>query len=579
MALVVRELVTSLGFKTDAAKIRLFDRKINKLIKKLDAVSKKATKAGKTLTARLTAPIIGLGTAGALSFSKLEKGLVNVNNLLSVTELEKYREELKKLQEQSVKNGFTIEDTNQALFDTISALGASDNALKAFEVAQELAVAGNADLAVSVDGITSIMNAYGKELTDANEVANTFFSAQVKGKTTVSALAANVGKIAPIARAAGVGFKEIVATLSILTTSGLSTEEATTALRSAISSLIKPGKESAKILKRLKIPFGAAKIEALGLTEVLKRLRTAQNKYGTDLIAKAIPNVRAFTAVVSLNDNQLDAIGETVRKITEDTSGPDGMSRAFKDMSDTLDRRFKRAVGRSKIALSAVFEQFKPDIIIILDKITKLLDRFNSLSPALKRTVGVFALLLASLGPILIGLGLMIKAFSLMLIPLKLIFGIFTLIKVAILAAFGPVGLIVAALVGLVAISVLVFKNWDKIKGLFGDIGSLIKKLGFGLVKKLFGKGDIVANVAGAANGAPTSDIARNSVVNTVTRNAARTSKSQVNNTSIKIDAPVTVENGGDPDVIRKSVTESLQKGIDKMLRDTANANIPQVAF
>jgi TP901 family phage tail tape measure protein len=214
----------------------------------------------------------GLGAASVKAFGDFEKGITNVFTLLDKDQLVQFEGDLTAVSKGAIAMGFSMEDVNKALFDNVSALGTSENSMEAFEVAQKLAIGGVADLSVAVDGITSIMNAYGKETTNSNVVANAFFTAQKAGKTTVDRLASTVGAVAPMAKSAGVGFQELLATMSQLTLGGLSTEESATALRGALTALLKPGAEAEKILTDLGVPFGASGLQASSLREALLKL-------------------------------------------------------------------------------------------------------------------------------------------------------------------------------------------------------------------------------------------------------------------------------------------------------------------
>ena len=311
-------------------------------------------------------------TASSISFASLELGLVNVQNLLSNDDILKYTDRLKIMQKEGVQAGFSIESTNKALFDTISALGASEAGFNTFKQAQILAIAGVTDLSIAVDGITSIVNAYGRETTDATAVANAFFTAQKAGKTTVAQLSASIGQLAPIAKSAGVGFEEALSAVSALTLGGLSTDEAVTSLKGAFTALIKPADNAKKILQAMNIPFGAANIKALGLSKTLLALTKAQEKFGTDAIAQAIPNIRAFTAVTALSEDKLKILDKTMLQINKDIKNGTGLNEAYARVNDTMSKKFSQATGSVKIFAGTIGETFNKQVKSGLDLVTKL---------------------------------------------------------------------------------------------------------------------------------------------------------------------------------------------------------------
>lgn len=326
------------------------EKSTNRLRGSFGALKKAAKAAG--------AATIATGTA----FASFETGLVQTLNLLDRKEIDKFEGKLKALQKEGVKAGFTIQSTNKALFDTVSALGASESSFKTFQQAQKLAIAGNTDLSTAVDGLTSIVNAYGRESTDAFRVANAFFTAQKAGKTTVEELSNSIGRAAPIARSAGVSLEELLATVSTLTLGGLSTAEAVTGVRGVLNSLIKPSKEAEKVLTAMGVSFGAESIKAKGLKGVLEELTVATNKYGVDALARAIPEMEAFNAVAALNSDSLKQIDGIMQQVNKDVKNGTGLMEAYTRANETLSIAFKKTVGSVKSYLAATGEFIAPKL-------------------------------------------------------------------------------------------------------------------------------------------------------------------------------------------------------------------------
>jgi len=251
--------VTIFGIDRFSEAAKKIQGSLSGLSTKMQSLNKKAAHFGKQAKAfgSYISTRIGIPTLAAVAtFGKMEKGLTNVLTLLSKEEILVYKDRLRKIQDGAIGLGFSIEDTNKAMFDNISALQMNESAIQAFEMAQKLAIGGVTEISTTVSGLAAVMNSYGKETTSASEVANAFFSAQRAGMTTVEKLALNVGTVAPIAKQAGIGFKELLATMSQLTLGGLSTDMAATALRGAISGLLKPADQAAKVLKYFNVPVG-----------------------------------------------------------------------------------------------------------------------------------------------------------------------------------------------------------------------------------------------------------------------------------------------------------------------------------
>lgn len=478
------------------------------------------------------AGIIGALTAvGAFvplkQFADWEKGIMSVYTLMSKGDIEQFGSKLKDISKEAVRMGFAVEDANKGLFDTISALGASDKSLSLYKQSMILAKGGCTDLSIAIDGMTSVVNAYGRETTDATKVAESFYTAQQYGKTTVGELASNVGKVAPIAKAAGIGFDELLATMSALTLGGLKTDEATTALRGALSSLIKPSKEAEETLQSLGVPYGMMQIRQKGLRYTLEKLNEAQKKH-PELMAQAIPNIKAFTAVMALSSDKLEIVDNIMTDIGKNMTSGNGLMSAFKNMGKTGSATMAKVSGEMTAAMIELGEVLAPYLLPLVrafgelvrklaelsPKIVPVIDGFISFASGVKSTIRALKPLIVFL-PIVTGLlsGFAVykavqflqmmrvqAALFSMTLKAQLIPSILASIPaiwsqtVAMLA--NPIFWIPAAIAAAVTAGFLLIKNWDQIKAFFGVCADWISekwhafienwKIGAGIIKDYF---------------------------------------------------------------------------------------------
>lgn len=460
-------------------------------------------------------------------FADWEKGIMSVYTLMSKGDIEQFGTKLKDISKEAVRMGFAVEDANKGLFDTISALGASDKSLSLYKQSMILAKGGCTDLSIAIDGMTSVVNAYGRETTDATKVAESFYTAQQYGKTTVGELASNVGKVAPIAKAAGIGFDELLATMSALTLGGLKTDEATTALRGALSSLIKPSKEAEETLQSLGVPYGMMQIRQKGLRYTLEKLNEAQKKH-PELMAQAIPNIKAFTAVMALSSDKLEIVDNIMTDIGKNMTSGNGLMSAFKNMGKTGSATMAKVSGEMTAAMIELGEVLAPYLLPLVrafgelvrklaelsPKIVPVIDGFISFASGVKSTIRALKPLIVFL-PIVTGLlsGFAVykavqflqmmrvqAALFSMTLKAQLIPSILASIPaiwsqtVAMLA--NPIFWIPAAIAAAVTAGFLLIKNWDQIKAFFGVCADWISekwhafienwKIGAGIIKDYF---------------------------------------------------------------------------------------------
>lgn len=341
--------------------------KMSKSSKKFDNNTTTAfakAKAGATaLTASLKGLVLGL-TAVATAvpvkgFADWEKGINNVYGLMSQNEIATYGNKIKELSKNAIRHGVSIEDANKALFDTISAMGVSQKSFDTYNQALVLAKGGNADLSTSISGLTAVINAWGAANTDAKTAANAMFTAQRFGVTTVQELAGSVGQIAPTARAAGVSMEETLATMAALTQGGMSTADATTALRATLTAFIKPSKDAKETLEEYGIASDLVQLRQQGLATTLSKLIKLQKNHPAE-IAKAIPNIRALNGALAMNEERMQNVDRILKQVQIDIKSGTGLKEAFNRMATGDAATMANTMGALNIAMIQLGELISP---------------------------------------------------------------------------------------------------------------------------------------------------------------------------------------------------------------------------
>jgi hypothetical protein len=172
------------------------------------------------------------------------------------------------------------------------------------------ASAGLGQTKTIADAVTSALNAYKLKAGDAAHITDVLTRAVVEGKGEPDALAGAIARVLPIAAQAGVAFEEVMASMATMTRTGLSAEEAATALRGTLSALLAPGKEAKQTLMELGYSTDSLRtaIKDKGLMQVL-----------TELVNRA-GGVRTQFALVgdaaTKAQNEMDKARDSTAKIT-----------------------------------------------------------------------------------------------------------------------------------------------------------------------------------------------------------------------------------------------------------------------
>ncbi len=125
----------------------------------------------------------------------------------------------------------------KAYYQIVSAGYDGAAGLNLLDVASRAATAGITDTKTAADGLTTILNAWGKDASEAENVADILFKTVEKGKTTFPELAQNIDTVAPMAAAMGISLEEVTGAIATLTKQGNTTPTALTQIRQAIIAL------------------------------------------------------------------------------------------------------------------------------------------------------------------------------------------------------------------------------------------------------------------------------------------------------------------------------------------------------
>ena len=229
--------------------------------------------------------IAAVGAAGGLIYAvkaaaDFEAQLLTINTIARETTdglggttdgLDRIGQGIRKI---ASETGTPLEDLTQGYYDLLSAgIGAAD-AQGVLEAANTLAIGGLATTAQTVDLLTTAINAYGQDASQASRDADIFAKAIELGKVTADEIAASFSAVAPVAAQQGIEIEEIAAAYAALTAQGVPAAEVTTQMQRAIVELLDPSKDLINLQDKLGVSFLQI-AEDEGLVVALQRMRDA----------------------------------------------------------------------------------------------------------------------------------------------------------------------------------------------------------------------------------------------------------------------------------------------------------------
>lgn len=258
----------------------------------------------------------------------------------------------------------SLNQVTSAVYNAVSQGVAYTQSLQAVSAAEKLAVAGKADLNITLQALLGSLNAYGKGMESAAEFSDVFFTTVKLGKTTIPELAASISGVTSTATLGGVSFQELGAAIATVTSAGAPTSEAITRINAVLSAIIKPSGEAAKLAADLGIAFDVQALQSKGLAGVLADV-VAKTGGAADKMAVLFgstealnaANVLAVTSSGKFKDN-LDAMahasGATQTAFDKMKDSTDTFAQALTVMAVKLGTPLLEPLNRVEDALAAV---------------------------------------------------------------------------------------------------------------------------------------------------------------------------------------------------------------------------------
>lgn len=312
-----REL-TIVGGKLMQVKSTLthYDNGVKKVTKSTERFGKKTSGLSKSLNGAMLR-FIGLQAAitiGMQSFQKLnewinesveqfrkfENSMAEVSTILTGESYKAITQLTEGVKQLSVQYGQSAVDMSRGLYQILSAAVVAEEALNLLNTATKASIAGLTSVEVSVDVLTSIINAYGKSVEQAAGVSDILFQTVVRGKLRFEDLAGSLGYITPIAAAAGVAFEEIAAVLATVTRMGLHVDMASRGLALTIQSIVSPTKQASEAAKEFNVDISAVALRVFGLKGFITDLSVAVKEFGLAVLPRMVRNMRSLRVVMAL---------------------------------------------------------------------------------------------------------------------------------------------------------------------------------------------------------------------------------------------------------------------------------------
>lgn len=436
------------SLKSAAGDIKTFQDKSTTTADKFTAMGSALTSVGSSLTKNVSLPLIGLGTTVTAVAAKFESSMSSVAAIAGLDTAGKEFDRLsEKAKEMGAKTKFSASEAADAFTYMAMAGWKTEDMLDGIEGVMNLAAASGEDLALTSDIVTDALTAFGLTAKDSAHFADVLAAASNNANTNVSLLGESFKYVAPVAGALNFSAEDTSIALGLMANSGIKASQAGTVLRTAISNLVSPTNDMKSIMDEYNISLTDSDGNMKSLMDIMTDLRT--NMGGLDEATQAAAASTLFgkeamsgmLAVINASDSDFD-------KLTKAIYNADGTANS---MADTMQNNLSGQLTILKSGLEglAIFfgEILIPELVKLVQWITSIVNKFNSMNEGTKRIIVVIGMAAAAVGPILLVLGKVSGAIGSII---NLISGIGGLSSALTLLS-GPIGIVIAAVAALAA--------------------------------------------------------------------------------------------------------------------------------
>lgn len=471
-----REIIeTESQLKTFEAQLREVGQvNLRALGEQFKKIGNKMTDVGKDLTMKVTAPLAAVGAVAAKNFAEVDKTMQLTNSTMGNTaeEAELLNQAMK---DAAASSTYGMSDAATATLNFARAGLSAQEAADALAPAMALAAGEGGELDTVSAGLVATINGFHGSFDEAAQYADVFANACNNSALDVNSLSNAMSVAAPVFSAAGYSVKDAALYMGVMANAGIGADKAANSLKTGMSRLISPSKEAAGWMEKLGIEVtnadGSMKDSVTvqqelhdafaGLSES-EQIAAASAIFGKNQMAPWLALINTAPDDVNALSAALDEEGTAMQMQADMMSGFAG---SIEQLKSGLD-----------VAATSLGEALAPTIQKVVGWIQQLVNWFNSLSPQMQTAIATIGLIVAAIGPLLVIGGTLMTGLGNILIKVgQLISFIPTLI--GFIAGISPVMIaVVAAIAAVIAIGVLLYKNWDDIKAKAVELYNNVKQ-------------------------------------------------------------------------------------------------------
>ena len=455
---LTREIIkTENQLKSLQGELDKTNNKWNEVGEKLQSAGDKMVKVGEGMTKGVTAPITAIAGLSIAAFKEVDNGLDTVISKTGATG------QAAKDLEESFRNvagnmPASFDEVGNAIGEVNTQFGLTGEALEhASEKMIKFAQINGSDVTTSTINAKQAIEKYGLSAEDLDMVLDSVTKTAQNTGVSTDKLFDVVTKGSPQLKELGLNFSQATEMMGRMEQKGIDSNKALSYLTRAQTNWAKEGKSVTQGLQEMQTKLASA-------TTHEEKLAIAAEAFGT--------KGGAFM-LEALESGALNA--DDFANAMEEAAG--SVDSTWEGMLDPIDL-VKQAMNNLKLSGADLGTAIQTVLLPVLEGAIGAFQRFSewfgNLSPETQQFIVKIGLIAAAIGPVLLILGKVtgtvggiIKSFS----AGGQAIGLFTK---AIGFITSPVGIVIGIIAALIAIGVLLYKNWDTIKEKASEVWTAI---------------------------------------------------------------------------------------------------------
>lgn len=355
---------------------------------------------GKSLTTKLTLPLLAIGGLGLKTAAKFEKGMSGVRAITGATgnDFTKLRNKALQLGEST---SYSASEVTEAMTELSKSGWTTNDVLTGTSGVLDAAAASGENLNTVATIVADTISGFNMKASESGRVADVLTQAANSGTIGINDLGESFKYVGPLSRTMGFNIEEVASALTAMSQSGIKGSQAGTSLRTALTNMVKPTKSMKAAMNELGIEITNQDGSFKSLDEILSIMRNSfsgltddQKAYYASIIAGK-EGQAGLLSLLNMSQKEYDEISKSMKNaggVAKETA---------KIMRDNLMDKLEELGGALETLAIKLGDLVIPWLTKFVEKVTDVVRAISDMSPEMQKTILKFLAFAAAIGPIL----------------------------------------------------------------------------------------------------------------------------------------------------------------------------------